>query len=329
MDKTISPGNIRPLTARDLDPIIEIDAKYSLRTRRGFFEKRLTAALAHPKEFVYIGYEKDNRILGFALARLAEGEFGQLAPVALLDAIAIDPMAAGGGAGRAMLAGLAEVLIHKGVKKLQSEVDWRNRSMVQFFAGAGFSLAGRHVLEYDLSVMPREATLPPRPEKLEIDYSDPEGDDFDAVARDMVPCRSLRAADLPALVRIGKAIFGHDRTAYYRRKMDEVLNESGIQVSMVAEVDGDIAGFVMARIDFGDFGRAEPAAVIDTLEVSPAHAHAHVGTALLSQLFANLATLRIDVVRTALAWNQFDLLAFLAANKFAPSQCLVFERRLF
>ncbi len=41
--------------------------------------------------------------------------------------------------------------------------------------------------------------------------------------------------------------------------------------TLAPEVDGAPAGFVMARVDFGEFGRPEPAAVIDTIGVDPGH----------------------------------------------------------
>ena len=42
-------------------------------------------------------------------------------------------------------------------------------------------------------------------------------------------------------IQIGDTITGRDRTAYYRRKLAEVLTESGIRVSLVAELDGQFA----------------------------------------------------------------------------------------
>jgi ribosomal protein S18 acetylase RimI-like enzyme len=160
----------------------------------------------------------------------------------------------------------------------------------------------------------------------EPDYSDPSGDDFEALSRDRVPVRSMVAEDLADLVRIDRKITGRDRSAYFEGKVAEALLESGIRVSIVAEQDGRIAGFIMARIDFGEFGHTEPEAVIDTIGVDPAYAHHHVGSALMSQLLSNLAALRVDDVRTELRWNDFELLAFLQHCGFRPSQRLALSR---
>jgi ribosomal protein S18 acetylase RimI-like enzyme len=162
----------------------------------------------------------------------------------------------------------------------------------------------------------------------ELNFSDPQADDFEALSRDRVPVRSLIADDLGALIAIDRRITGRDRAAYYRRKVEEAMEESGVRVSLVAEIDGRVAGFVMARVDFGEFGRAEPEAVIDTIGVDPLYAHRAIGTALVSQLLANLATLRVERVRTEVEWNQFGLLGFLERCGFRPSARLSFVRPL-
>jgi ribosomal protein S18 acetylase RimI-like enzyme len=79
----------------------------------------------------------------------------------------------------------------------------------------------------------------------------------------------------------------------------------------------------MARLDYGEFGRAEPTAVIDTIGVEPGHGHHGIGTALLSQLMANLDALHVDRLRTTVTWNNFSLLGFLSRSGFRPAQQLV------
>ena len=176
-------------------------------------------------------------------------------------------------------------------------------------------------------------TLPPTgalpANETELDFSDPSGDDFDALSRDTVPVRSMKADDLPAIVEIDKAITGEDRSAYLEHHGREALELSGIRVSLVAEQDsGEPIGFVMARVDFGEFGRTEPEAVIDTIGVDPLYAHHGVGAALMSQLLANLNTLRVERVRTGVRWNDFPLLHFLENCGFRPSQRLALRKRL-
>lgn len=160
------------------------------------------------------------------------------------------------------------------------------------------------------------------------DYSDPSGDDFAALSRDRVPVRSLREDDLSAIIRIDRKLTGNDRTPYYEHKLVEVMRESGVRVSLVAELDDRPVGYIMARVDFGEFGHTEPAAVIDTIGVDPGHARHGIARALLSQLLANLASLHVETVRTVVMWDSFPLLRFLADCGFAPGQHLVLTRTI-
>ena len=179
--------------------------------------------------------------------------------------------------------------------------------------------------------MPREPELniPTRADDIgEVDYSSPLGDDFDALSRDRVPTRSMEARDLGLLIAIDKKITHQDRRVYYERKLAETLDESAIRVSLVAEHNDTVVGFIMARVDFGEFGRAEPEAVIDTIGVEPLFTHMDVGTAMMSQLLANLSALNIDRVRTEVHWNQYSLLSFLEGCGFTPSHRLSWRRSL-
>lgn len=150
----------------------------------------------------------------------------------------------------------------------------------------------------------------------------------DPLLSDPVTVRSMVEADLPMIVATDRRITGRDRTAYYRRKLAEMMSGSGVRLSLVAEIDGQFAGFVMARVDYGDFGRIETTAVLDTIGVVPLFNRRGIGRALLAQLMRNLSSLRVDRVVTRLAWDDIGLRAFLIDLGFAPRPRLSFTRRL-
>jgi ribosomal protein S18 acetylase RimI-like enzyme len=175
--------------------------------------------------------------------------------------------------------------------------------------------------------MPTNSSIPQRiGDPDEIDYSMPIEDDLGELSRDRIPVRSMTENDLPVLIEIDRRTTGHDRTSYYERKVAEAMHETGVRVSLVAEIDGRPVGFIMARVDFGEFGRTEPEAVMDTIGVDPDCGGKGVGHALMSQLLANLATLRVERVRTVVEWNDFRLLSFLDRCGFSPSQRIAFRR---
>ncbi len=162
----------------------------------------------------------------------------------------------------------------------------------------------------------------------ELDFSDPGGDDFEALSRDMIPVRSMEPTDLAAIVDIDRRTMGRARRAYYERMFHQVFNVSGVRVSLVAELDGRVVGFVMARVDYGEFGRTDPTAVMDTIGVHPDYRNQDIATALMSQLLVNLKALQVDAVRTSVSWRNVGLIGFLAGAGFRPAQRLALSRPL-
>lgn len=170
-------------------------------------------------------------------------------------------------------------------------------------------------------------TIPKRVgDAAEVNYGKPAGPDFGPLARDRIPVRAMAETDIRALIAIDGRITGRERSAYFQSKFEEALHESDIRVSLVAERDGVPVGFIMARVDFGEFGRVEPTAVMDTIGVDPDYRSKGVGRALLSQLLVNLMTLRVERIRTELDWRDRALQGFLDRCGFHPSQELGFDR---
>jgi GNAT superfamily N-acetyltransferase len=137
---------IRPLGAGDLEAIVAIDRVAAGRSRRGFYERRLAHLAREPAAFVALGAELGSRLVGFAFARLYEGEFGGAAPVASIDAIGVDAGASRRGVGRELVEGMAAVMRIHGIKDLSTQVDWTATGLMSFFAHTGFTLAPHLVL---------------------------------------------------------------------------------------------------------------------------------------------------------------------------------------
>lgn len=170
-------------------------------------------------------------------------------------------------------------------------------------------------------------TIPARiGDSAEINYGEAPAPDFGPLARDKIPVRAMKETDLPAIIAIDRGITGRNRSNYFKERLAEALFDSDVRVSLVAERDGLPVGFIMARVDLGEFGRFEPAAVLDTIGVDPDCRDQGVGRALLSQLLMNLNTLRIERVRTEIDWRDRELLGFLDHCGFLPSQELCFDR---
>lgn len=152
--------------------------------------------------------------------------------------------------------------------------------------------------------------------------------DAGALLTDDVIVRSATLEDLDAIVRVDAAAGGIVRTQYLLRRLTLALQDGGIRLALVGELDGIVVGFVLAAVDYGEFGRAVPSAVIDALSVHPDFRGHQVGAALYRQVEMQLRALGIESVRTEVAWDQEALLGFFRHAGFLPAARLCLQKEL-
>ena len=325
---------LRRLARTDLDAVVDIDAIAEGRMRRPYFERRLAAALREPAAYVQFAALLDDHLAGYVLAHVLEGEFGRDVPAMSIEAIGARYDAKGAGVGRRLLQALAVDARKRGIRELRTQARWNDHAMLRWLDDNGFAVAANHIVDCAIVggayAANRDAAAPVAAQDghHEIAYDGTQSNDFEHLARDVADIRLMQSTDFADVVRIDAASTGHVRDAYMERKLAEAMHDSAIRVSLVARVDDAIAGFLMARVDLGDFGRTEPVAVLDTIGVHPDCRHRRVAHALLSQLFVNLGGLRIERVETVVAPHDVALLGFFYAVGFVPSQRIPFGRAL-
>lgn len=140
-----------------------------------------------------------------------------------------------------------------------------------------------------------------------------------------VVVRAMRESDLDAVVRIDAASRGRRRPKYFEMMIEKNVKQAGLQISMVAELDGRVAGFALGTLYYGAFGITEPSASIEAIGVDPDARRQGVAQALMRQLRMQLRALGVTTMRTEVAWGDFDLLAFFKNEGFAPAARLCLE----
>jgi ribosomal protein S18 acetylase RimI-like enzyme len=142
---------------------------------------------------------------------------------------------------------------------------------------------------------------------------------------DAVLVRTMQEGDLDAVVAIDAQASGRRRPQYFELMLERALKQSKLQISLAAEWEGQVAGFLIGSLYYGEFGVVEPSASIDAVSVDPRFRGRHVARALMRQLRLNLGALRISTLRTEVMWDDFDLLAFFRHEGFVPSRRLCLE----
>ncbi len=138
--------------------------------------------------------------------------------------------------------------------------------------------------------------------------------------------RTLRREDGQKLARIDAAITGRSRATWFEKRLQRALAETDVYICLGAEKDGNLVGGLLGSVQMGEFGIVDAVAVLDTVLVDPKLKGGGVASAMLEQLLVNLRGLRVSKVRTEVAWNELELVAFFNRKGFAPVSRLVLER---
>ena len=152
-------------------------------------------------------------------------------------------------------------------------------------------------------------------------------DALDPLDLDVV-IRNLTAADLDAVIMLDAKNVGRRREEFFKLKLKQALSDTGITVSLAAEMKGSFVGFLLARVFYGEFGVTERVAVMDVIDVHPAFRGQHIATALLNQLRTNLERLGISVLRTEVSWENTELLGFFRREGFVMAQRVCLDMNL-
>lgn len=328
------PHAIRALAPADLAAVVAIDAAAEGHSRRDYVERRLRAAQREPALHAQFAACDESGTVGFMLARVLAGEFGQRRRTLRLEAMGVRADQRGHGIGRALFDALAAWGTRHGCAAVRTTASWHDTALLTWFDSLGFDLAPELIVHSRVDGGAWRAERDdvddeaPIESPREIDYGRPEANDHERLARDRADVRSMTPADLDAIVRIDHTITGRDRREYIAARLAEAMDDTSVRVSLTARCDGTVVGSLMSRADLGDFGRPEAVAVLDTIGVDPDYARRGIGRALVSQLFANLGALRVERVETIVAVRDVRMLGFLNGLGFEPGERLSFVRRL-
>lgn len=134
---------VRSMTEADLPRLVAIDRAITGRDRNRYLECKLNEALHESDVGVSLVAEADGSQVGFVMARVSLGEFGQIEPIAEIDTIGIHPDYRGQGVGRALLSQLFANLLILRVEKVMTEVGWSDLELIAFLSHCGFRPSAR------------------------------------------------------------------------------------------------------------------------------------------------------------------------------------------
>jgi predicted N-acetyltransferase YhbS len=139
--------------------------------------------------------------------------------------------------------------------------------------------------------------------------------------------RTLKKDDLDAIVGIDEKVLGKNRRNYWERKL-ELMNNKSSQISLVAEVEGEVVGFIFGDVSGWEFGVPETVGWIDTIGIAPDYQKKGLATGLAHELIKNLKALGVKTIYTLVSWNDWDLLQFFHAMGFKRGDMINLELKI-
>jgi GNAT superfamily N-acetyltransferase len=146
------------------------------------------------------------------------------------------------------------------------------------------------------------------------------------MSRADVTVRPLEASDIQAIVAIDEKLSGQTRKDYWRRRL-EIASLRPPWMSVVAETDGRLVGFLFGWVGESEFGIPQPTGWIDLIGVDRPYRGRGVARALLDRFVESGRELRaLGRVATLVDLGQGDVREFFLRQGFRPGRMVQLER---
>lgn len=146
------------------------------------------------------------------------------------------------------------------------------------------------------------------------------------MSRTTVRVRPVEASDLDALVQIDDRLGGRARPEYWKRRFELSLLRPP-WMSLVAETDGRVVGFLFGWVGESEFGVPGPTAWLDLIGVDPPYRGRGVGHALVAHFVESARELRaVRRVATLVDLGQADVREFFLRLGFRHGPLIQLEK---
>ena len=148
-----------------------------------------------------------------------------------------------------------------------------------------------------------------------------------AHAQQTAVVRPLDELDIGSIVRIDERITGRYRPDFWEQRIGYYLRRDP-ESSQVAEVDGQVVGFMLGDVRVGEFGLEEPSGWIERFGIDPEYRGRDLGRLLFDTLIAHFRAAGVTRVRTMVDQKDETVAGFLEALGFAPSPMVALEMQV-
>jgi ribosomal protein S18 acetylase RimI-like enzyme len=142
-----------------------------------------------------------------------------------------------------------------------------------------------------------------------------------------VVIRPLEETDIGAIVSIDEKIAGAYRPEVWERRIGYYVRRDP-EASLVAEVDGEVVGFMLGEVRSGEFGLEEPTGWIEVLGVDPDRRGRAIGRRLADAMLEHFRARGAKSVRTLVDETMDGVGRFFGSLGFEPATLRAFVKSL-
>ena len=139
--------------------------------------------------------------------------------------------------------------------------------------------------------------------------------------------RIIKEEDLDGIIEIDNKVLGERRPEYWEKKVEMAGKKSPLP-SLVAELEGNIVGFIFGEASGWEYGVPENIGWIDTIGVDPAYQKKGIGGLLMKELLNYMKKVGVDTVYTLVNWRDWELLRFFNAIGFTRGDMINLEFKI-
>ncbi len=138
--------------------------------------------------------------------------------------------------------------------------------------------------------------------------------------------RPLAADDLERVIDIDAQFVGRRRDGFFRKRLEAALADQGGFAYLACDVEGALQGYLLARLQDGEYGAAGRSASMDAIGVDSTSGRQGLGRSLLAALDEILRHKGIGEVYTQAEWSNIAMLRFFAGTNFSLAPRHILER---
>jgi ribosomal protein S18 acetylase RimI-like enzyme len=119
----------------------------------------------------------------------------------------------------------------------------------------------------------------------------------------------MAASDLDQIIDIDFKVLGKPRPDYWQMQL-ELLGKRPQVSFLVAELEGQVVGFIIGGVSRWEYGVPENVGWIDTIGVNPEYQRKGIAKILFAEMTNNLKKVGVDTIHTFVTRRDWRLLKF-------------------